>query len=120
MLATVTHHSHSKVGTANDAPRSQKKVTSTEVGPAEYNELSSDDGRSTGRERPEALLEPWPQGKLLRHAGVGYEIVQSLDVPVPQMEEPLPNIVQFFAVQLLVVPEPVIEGPKILPHDVPP
>ena len=114
VLATVTHHSHSKVGTANDAPRSQKKVTSTEVGPAEYYELSSDDGRPTGRERPEALSEPWPQGKLLRHAGVGYEIVLSLDVPVPQMGEQLPNIVQFFAAQLSVVAEPVTEVPKIL------
>ena len=46
MLATVTHHSHSKVGTAYDAPRGQKKVTSTRVGPAEYYELSSDDGRA--------------------------------------------------------------------------
>ena len=114
VLATVTHHSHSKVGTANDAPRSQKKVTSTRVGPAEYYELSSDDGRPTGEERPAALLEPWPQGKLLRHAGIGYEIVQSLDVPVPQMGEQLPNIVQFFAVQLPEVAEPVIEVPKIL------
>ena len=48
VLATVTHHSHSKVGTAYDAPRGQKKVTSTRVGPAEYFELSSDDGRPTG------------------------------------------------------------------------
>ena len=79
-----------------------------------------DDGRPTGFQRPEALLEPWPQGKLLRHASVGYEIVQSLDVPVPQMEEPLPNIVQFFAEQLPVVAEQGIEVPKILPHDVPP
>ena len=114
MLATVTHHSHSKVGTANDAPRDQRTVTSTRVGPAEYYELSSDDGRPTGEERPAALLEPWPQRKLLRHAGVGYEIVQSLDAPVPQMEEQLPNIVQFFSVQLPVVAETVIEVPKIL------
>ena len=70
-------------------------------------------------ERPAALLEPWPQGKLLRHAGIGYEIVQSLDVPVPQTGEQLPNIVQFFSAQLPVVAEPVIEVPKILPHDVP-
>ena len=28
VLATVTHHSHSKVGTANDAPRGQRTVTS--------------------------------------------------------------------------------------------
>ena len=83
------------------------------VGPAEYFELSSDDGRPTGGERPEALLEPWPQGKLLRHASVGFELVQALDVPVPQMGEQLPNIVQFFAAQLPVVAEPVIEVPKI-------
>ena len=29
VLATVTHHSHSKVGTANDVPRAQRTVTST-------------------------------------------------------------------------------------------
>ena len=115
VLATVTHHSHSKVGTANAALRGQKTGTSTRVGPAdaEYFELSSDDGRPTGGERPAALSEPWPQGKLLRHAGVGYELVHRLDVPVPQMGEQLPNIVQFFAVQLPVVAEPVIEVPKI-------
>ena len=113
VLATVTHHSHSKVGTANAALRGQKTGTSTRVGPAEYFELSSDDGRPTGGERPAALSEPWPQGKLLRHVGVGYELVHRLDVPVPQMGEQLPNIVQFFAAQLPVVAEPVIEVPKI-------
>ena len=51
---------------------------------------------------------------------IGYEIVQNLDVLVPQTVEQLPNIVQFFAAHLLVVVEPVIEVPKILPHDVPP
>ena len=44
----------------------------------------------------------------------------ALDVPEPQMVEQLPNVVQFLAARLLVVPEPVIEVPKILPHDVPP
>ena len=120
VLAAVTHHSHSKVGTAYDAPRGHKKVTSTVVGPAEYYELSSDDGRPTEGERPEALLEPWPQGKLLRHDGIAYELVQALDTPVLQTVEQLPNVVQFFATQLPVVAEPVIEVPKILPHDVPP
>ena len=120
VLATVTHHSHSKVGTAYDAPRGQKKVTSTRVGPAEYFELSSDDGRPTGGERPAALLEPWPQRKTERHDGIAYELVQALDAPVLQMVEQLPNVVQFFAMQLPVVAEPVIEVPKILPHDVPP
>ena len=40
VLATVTHHSHSKVGTANAVLRGPKPGTSTEVGPAEYFELS--------------------------------------------------------------------------------
>ena len=97
--------------------RAQKTAS---AGPAEYYKLSSDDGRPTEGEGPAALLEPWPQEKLLRHAGIGYEIVQSLDVPVPQMGEQLPNIVQFFAAHLPVVVEPVIEVLKILPHDVPP
>ena len=44
--------------------------------------------------RPGPLVEGRPQGKLERHAGIGYEIVQNFDVPVPQMMEQLPNIVQ--------------------------
>ena len=46
-------------------------------------------------------------------------MVQILDAPVPQTVEQLPNIVQFFAAQLPVVAEPVIEVPKIFPLDVP-
>ena len=55
---------------------------------------------------PEA---PLPQGRVLRHV-VGHLPVPALDVPVPQMVDQLPNVVQFLAVQLLVVPEPVIEA----------
>ena len=54
-----------------------------------------------------------------RHSGVGYELVLRLEVPVPQMAEQLPDVVQFFAAQLPVVAEPVIEVPKILPHVIP-
>ena len=42
----------------------------------------------------------------------------SLDVPVPQMVDQLPDIVQFFRV-LSPDPEQIIEVPKILPFDVP-
>ena len=65
------------------------------------------------------MLEPRPQVRDRRHTGVGYEIGQRLDVPVPQMGELLPNIVQFFAAQLPVVAEPVIEVPQILLDRIP-
>ena len=66
VLATGTHHSRSKVGTANDAPRGQKKVTSTRVGPAEYFELSSDDGRPTGGS---GQRHCWSPGRIGRWSG---------------------------------------------------
>ena len=69
-------------------------------------------------ERPAPLLEVRPQGKLQRHAGIGYEIVQNLDVHAPQMVDQLPEILLFFFA-LSPVPEQVIEVPKILPDDVP-
>ena len=107
------------LATANATLRGQKTGTSTTVGPAEYYELSSDDGRPTAGTRPASMLEPWPQGTMERHDGIAYELVQALDAPVLQMVEQLPNVVQFFAAQLPVVAEPVIEVPKILPLDVP-
>ena len=119
VLAIVTHRSHSKVGTANVAPRGQKTGTSTRVGPAEYYERSSDDGRPTGGEQPAALLEPLPQGQVQRHAGIGYELVQALDAPVLQMVEQLPDVHHFFATCLPVVAEQVIDVPKIILENIP-
>ena len=119
VLATVSHHSYPEVDTKNDAPRGQKTVTSTRVGPAEYYELSSDDGRPTGGERPAALLEPLPQGTFQRHSGIGYELVQALDAPVLQMVEQLPDVLQFFVTCLPVVAEQVIDVPKIILKNIP-
>ena len=82
--------------------RAQKTAS---AGPAEYFELSSDDGRPAGGERTAALLELGPQERDRRHTGVGFEIGQRLDVLVPLMGEQLPIIVQFLL---------VIEVPKIL------
>ena len=65
----------------------------------------------------------WSPGRRGRRSGTTASRMSwslALDVPVPQTVEPLPNVVQFFATQLPVVAEPVIEVPKILPHDVPP
>ena len=49
---------------------------------------------------------------------MGHLPAPSLDVPVPQMVDQLPDIVHFFAA-LSPDPEQVIEVPKILPLDVP-
>ena len=139
VLATVTHHSFDKVGAASGVLRNRKTATKTGKGEeyethytakfrktpppqaaaTEYHSMTDDEGGElSAGVRPAPLEEGRPQGKLQRHAGMGYEIVQNFNVPVPQMLEQLPNIVQFFAA-LSPVPEQVIEVPKILPHDVP-
>ena len=63
---------------------------------------------------PEA---PLSQGRVLRHV-VGHLPLPALDVPVPQMADQLPDIVQFFRA-LSPDPVQVIEVAKILPLDVP-
>ena len=62
VLATVTHHSHSKVGTANGRPKRPEASHQHQGGTCRVYELSSDDGRPTREERPAALLELRPQG----------------------------------------------------------
>ena len=109
-LAAALHHSWGGGLGTHEGLRAQKTAS---AGPAEYFELSSDDGRPAGGERPAALLEPRPQERDRRHTGVGYEIAQNLVVPVPQMGEQLPDVLEFFASYLPVVAEQVIEVPKI-------
>ena len=48
-----------------------------------------------------------------RHTGVGYEIAQNLEVPVPQMGGTAAEHCSVLCCKLLVVAEPVIEVPKI-------
>ena len=109
LLATVSHLSYTKVDTANAALRGQNIGTSTRVGPAEYFELSSDDGRPPAVTRPASMLEPSSQGKVERHSGIGYELVQALDVPVLQMVEQLPNVLRFFVTRWPVGAEQVLD-----------
>ena len=94
-LATVTHHSF-QVGTAHDALRSQKPVT------------------SAGGMRPPLLVEGRPQVRIQRHT-VEQRIehtpyVQILDALVPQKVE---KLVDFFKDLDTHVPVQVIEVPKI-------
>ena len=109
-LAAALHHSWGGELETYEGLRAQKTAS---AGPAEYFEISSDDGRPVGGERRAALLEPRPQERDRRHTGVGYELVHRLEVPVPQMGEQLPDVLQFFATFLPFVAEQVIEVPKI-------
>ena len=84
------------------------------MGPAEYYELSSDDGRPTGGERPSALVEVRPQERVQRHR-VEHIIdvlpfVQILDDPVPLMENAVVEVLQKIDTPTL---EQVIAVPKI-------
>ena len=103
VLATVTHHSHSKVGTANDAPRGQETVTSTRVGA-----------------RPGSVTDPRPQVRVQRHT-----VDQMVDAPLPPtFDVPVPLMVEQLLLGVLSpldfrVAEQVIEVPKILLDDVP-
>ena len=83
------------------------------MGPAHNFELLSDDGRPTGGS---CQRHYWSPGC---RAGIGYEIVHSLEVPAPQMVEQLPDVLQFFATRLPVVAKPVIDVPKIFFEDNP-
>ena len=92
---------------------------------AESSHHSAPRGQKTARAGREARVAlhghvpeaPLPQGRILRHV-VGHLPAPSLDVPVSQMVDQLPDIEHFFAA-LSPDPEQVIEVPKILPLDVP-
>ena len=62
--------------------------------------------------RPAPLEEGRPQGKLQRHAGIGYELVLALDAPVLQMVEQLPNVHHFFATCLPILPSRLSTCPR--------
>ena len=50
---------------------------------------------------------------MVRHNGIGYELVLALDVPVLQMVEQPVEVVSFFRKSLPLVAEQVIEVPKL-------
>ena len=118
-LASALHHSADKTTRAQyNAPRGQKNAGT------EYYALSDEDEVPARGSRPPCLGEPRrpqerDQLRTMEQIAVYAPMLQILDAPVAQMVERLPNLVQFFDI-LRPDPEPVIEVPKILPHDVPP
>ena len=65
-LAAALHHSWGGGLGTHESLRAQKTAS---AGPAEYFELSSDDGRPAGGERLAALLEPRPERDGRAHGG---------------------------------------------------
>ena len=86
---------------------------SRDVGPGTNDGLRAQTTASPGK-RPAPLGEvAEPQVKLVQHSGIGYELVQALDLPVLQVVEPPVGVVKFFSKSLAVVAEQVIEVPKL-------
>ena len=86
----------------------------------EYFPMTDDEGCELSAGVRPAPLEEWrPQGKLQRHAGIGYELVLALDAPVLQMVEQLPDVHHLFATCLPVVAEQEIDMPKIILETIP-
>ena len=114
-LSAAAHHSYDKVAAgakydglraqttdrageaANKAPRRQKSKV---AGETVFFELFDED---TAGLRPGVLAEPRPQERVQRHTMehiVDYvccaPTVQTLDAPVPQKVEQLPDVLRFF------------------------
>ena len=96
------------------APRRQEPPLPTGTG-AQYFSMSDDESVAVTGKRPAALLEPRPQGRVLRHTVEQIadvcSFVQILNAPVPQTGEQLVSFFVFLDTQMLV--EQVIALPKI-------
>ena len=75
-----------------------------------------------GGERPDQLFAvSGPQARVQRRTVqqiIDFALLPTLDDPVPQMVEQLPDVLQFVDA-LIPDPDQVIEVPKILPEDFP-
>ena len=120
-LSAALHHSSFRGAGPEmyDTPRRQRTANSR-VGPAEYYELSSDDGRRTGRRSGQRHC--LSRG---RRRGTGGTMASRASWSIVSMslcrrwENSCRISCSSFPHSLPVVAEPVIEVPKILLHDVP-
>ena len=119
VLATVTHHSFGKVGTASGVLRNMETTTRTGNG-EEYEAHYTAKFRKTppqgGRPAPLPEVAGW-QGRLERHVmedlGSICPSVQILAVPVLQVVEQPEEVDSFFRNFVPAVAEQVIEVPKL-------
>ena len=71
-VAAGLHHSRGGELVTNDGLRAQRTAS---AGPAEFYDLSSDEGRPAGGERPPAMPERRPPGGDQAAHGFGFELV---------------------------------------------
>ena len=99
----------------HEAPRGQ--TTARAAAGAQLFCLDLDEAPAGGSSRPDRLSEVRPQERVQRHTVEQIIAAPLLDVPVPQMEEQL--LLDVFRPHDRLVPELVIEVPKIICEDIP-
>ena len=100
-LAEQKHH----------ASRGQLRARAREVEEQHQHEALRRQKAPPPGKRLGVLKDPEPQGRAVQHCGVGFELVQALDVPVLQMVEQHVEVLSFLRSSLPAVPEQVIEVP---------
>ena len=116
VLATITHHSFGKVGTASGVLRNMETATRTVQG-EEHELYHTAKFRTTplptgGRPAPLPEVAGW-QGRLEQHVLEDLGSMQILDLPVLQVVEQPEEVGSFFRNSVPAVAEQVIEVPKL-------
>ena len=110
-LAEQLHHSANRV--ERDAALRRQTTRASEVEERELHDAPRRQKPPPPGTRPAPLVEVQPQGAMVQHSGIGFELVQALDVPVLQMVEQPVDVDSFFRISVPAVAEQVIEVPKL-------
>ena len=116
VLSAAAHHSFDKVaaGESFNAQRGQKTDRARrEVEERELHDAPRRQKPPPPGTRPAPLVEVPPQGAMVQHSGIGFELLQALDVPVLQLVEQPVDVESFFRTSVPAVAEQVIDVPKL-------
>ena len=116
VLSAAAHHSFDKVaaGETFNALRGQKTDRARrEVEERELHDAPRRQKPPPPGTRPAPLVEVRPLGAMVQHSGIGFELLQALDVPVLQMVEQPVEVDSFFRNFVPAVAEQVIEVPML-------
>ena len=100
-LSAAAHHSFDKVAAGETfnalrgqmSDRARREVEERELHDAPRRQKPPPPGT-----RPAPLVEVRPQGAMVQHSGIGFELLQALDVPVLQMVEQPVDVDSFFRI----------------------